>query len=503
MSIIQLNDAAVPAGPGAVGPNIPQQAVTIMKKTYVTSLPDHIGAFLKASKCLAALGVNLTRVSYDKSVDSHMLFLDAEGTESQLRAADEELEKIGYLQNRSSDSSIVLLEFDIENIPGGATAVLELIGKFHFNISYINSQDSGADCQKCKVGLHVEDPGRISDFIEEAEKLCKVRIIDYNSSGRAYDNTIFYSAFVRGLSQMLGLSEKQKQGLLVSSNLAMQTLDELGQSPYRTFDSISRFAELLARSRGEDFHPRVSTHTISDQTELLLIEPACGSNTAVIKNGGKLLVIDSGFPFYREETLRLLRDLIPDFDITPKTLLLTHSDVDHCGLMDIFDEVIVSCATARCLTMEYRGEDGFREKNPLHKPYLSILKNYTPADPSRLKTPWPEKTDLQAPLTQIGFFEFGDLYFEVYEGKGGHIPGEIILIDYDHNIAFTGDVYLNIRGFTAEQAEYNQYAPILMTSVDTDPKLCAQERTSILRRLGVGNWRIFGAHGAPKEYSVK
>ena len=58
-----------------------------MKKTYATSMPNHIGAFLKASKCFAALGVNITRVSYDKSVDSHMLFLDVEGIEEQIRKA--------------------------------------------------------------------------------------------------------------------------------------------------------------------------------------------------------------------------------------------------------------------------------------------------------------------------------------------------------------------------------------------------------------------------------
>ena len=91
----------------------------------------------------------------------------------------------------------------------------------------------------------------------------------------------------------------------------------------------------------------------------------------------------------------------------------------------------------------------------------------------------------------------------VYEGKGGHLPGEIVLIDYQNNIAFTGDVYINIRGLTAEQAEYNQYAPILMTSVDTDPALCAEERKAILQRLGVGEWQIFGGHGFKKEYSVK
>ena len=58
-----------------------------MKKTYATSMPNHIGAFLKASKCFAALDINITRVSYDKSVDSHMLFLDVEGTQEQILKA--------------------------------------------------------------------------------------------------------------------------------------------------------------------------------------------------------------------------------------------------------------------------------------------------------------------------------------------------------------------------------------------------------------------------------
>ena len=98
-----------------------------MKKTYATSMPNHIGAFLKASKCFATLGIIITRVSYDKSVDSHMLFLDVEGTEEQILKADEELEKIGYLQNKSSDSSIVLIEFTLRDVPGSVTDVLELI----------------------------------------------------------------------------------------------------------------------------------------------------------------------------------------------------------------------------------------------------------------------------------------------------------------------------------------------------------------------------------------
>ena len=67
-------------------------------------------------------------------------------------------------------------------------------------------------------------------------------------------------------------------------------------------------------------------------------------------------------------------------------------------------------------------------------------------------------------------------------------------------VAFTGDVFINLTDLTKKQAEYNQYAPILMTSVDTDAKLCSKERSAFLQRLGVGRWSIFGGHGAKKEY---
>jgi len=476
-----------------------------MKKTYVTSMPNHIGAFLKASRCFSALGVNITRVSYNKAVDSHTLFIDAEGTEEQLAKADVELEKIGYLQNNKEKSSVVLLEFCVKDEPGSVTDILTLIDAFQFNISYISSQENGSEYQYFKMGLYVEDPDAVSAFLLEAEKLCHVRVIEYNRSEKVYDNSIFYNAYVMELSQMMGLSEAVKQELMVQVNLAMQTLDEQGLSPYRTFDSISKFAELLAESKGDGFLPRVSEHKISDETTITLIEPPCGSNTAIIKSRGKYLFIDSGYACYQEEMLPLIRRIVPEFDDIRKTVLITHADLDHCGLLPLFDHVIASPKSADCLTKEYQGKTGYREENPLHRPYINICKMltaYKPTDPTKFKIPWEEKAELTEPLTQIGFFDFEELHFEVYEGKGGHLPGEIVLIDYGRKIAFTGDVFINLKGLIPKQAQYNQYAPILMTSVDTEPKLCAEERKAILQRLGVGSWRIFGSHGYLKEYSV-
>lgn len=476
-----------------------------MKKTYVTSMPNHIGAFLKASKCFSALGINITRVSYNKAVDSHTLFIDAEGTEEQLKKADTELEKIGYLQSNKNKTSVVLIEFCLEDIPGSVTNVLELISDFNFNISYISSQENGTDYQYFKMGLYVEDIDKISEFLKETEKICKVRVINYNSSEKVYDNSIFYNTYVMGLSKTMGLSDDVSRELLVHVNLAMQTLDEQGLSPYRTFDSISKFADLLGASKERNFMPRISNHRITDNTEIILIEPPCGSNTIIIKSNNKFLFVDSGYACYSIEMQKIFKKIIPDFDKMKKTIIVTHADVDHCGLLPLFDEIITSTKTAFCLKSEYIGNDGFREKNPLHKPYINICKlltSYKAVNPDKIKALWNDIESLTEPLTQIGFFDFEELHFEVYEGKGGHLPGEIVLIDYTHHIALTGDIYINTHGLTPEQAEYNQYAPILMTSVDTNPKLCSEERKAIIGRLGIGKWQIFGAHGFKKEYSV-
>lgn len=476
-----------------------------MKKTYITTMPDHIGAFLKASECFASLGINITRVSYNKAIDSHTLFIDAEGTGEQLSKADEKLEQIGYLRTDPGEKNVVLLEFLLRDEPGTVTEILRLIDRYKLNISYISSQENGTDYQAFKMGLFVQDENRLKEFLAEAEDLCKIRILDYNHSEKVYDNSIFYQTFVSGLIQSIGISEEARNELLVNSNLVMQMLDEKGLSPYKTFESISRFAELLSACRGQAFSPRISKHKVTENTEIILIEPPCGSNTAIICSAGEVLFVDSGYALYREEMEEIFRRLLPEYDTMKKRVFITHADLDHCGLLPLFDEVIASAKSKECLQLEYESKNGYRERNPLHKPYISICKAltfYRPPEPERVIGVWDVK-EQDEPLVQMGFFDFGELHFEVYQGKGGHLEGETVLIDYDHHIVFPGDIYVNIHGMTREQAAYNQYAPVLMTSVDTDAALCALERKALFRRLGAGEWQIFGAHGMKKEYVLE
>ena len=116
----------------------------------------------------------------------------------------------------------------------------------------------------------------------------------------------------------MGLEESLANRLLVHVNLAMQTLDEQGLSPYRTFDSISKFAELLGASKGAAFEPRISIHTISQNTEIILIESPCGSNTIILKSNGNYLFVDTGYACYQEEMLQVFQKLIPNFNTMKK-----------------------------------------------------------------------------------------------------------------------------------------------------------------------------------------
>lgn len=475
-----------------------------MKKTYVTTMPDHVGAFLKASRCMASLGLNITRVSYNKAIDTHTLFIEADGEPDRLELATEELRKIGYLQS-SGAQSVLLVEFKLRDVPGSVSGVLELIAQYHFNISYLSSQENGSGWQLFKMGLFVEKPELFSRFLHAASRLCPVRVLDYDKTEKILDNSIFYISFASELAERMDLGEESRTDLIINANLIMQMLDERNEPFHKTFDYIRGFAEALATHRGGAFRPRITEYPMGDDLHITLIEPPCGSNICILRHQGMYLFVDTGYACYRQEMLSLLRSLIPHFDTCRKAALVTHADVDHCGLLDLFSTVYLSQKSRDSLVMEREAGGGFREQNPLHAPYIRICKiltSYHPPRPETLQVIGGTTSRLTQPLERIGSWSFGQLEFELYEGQGGHLPGELVLVERRHHLAFTGDIFINIKEMTPEQTFYNHYAPYLMTSVDTDSALCALERKAIPAVLGSGCWQVFGGHGQRKELTV-
>ena len=102
---------------------------------------------------------------------------------------------------------------------------------------------------------------------------------------------------------------------------------------------------------------------------------------------------------------------------------------------------------------------------------------------------------------RIGTLEYAPLFFEVYEGAGGHVAGETVYVDRTHRLVFTGDIFVNLKDFSAEQAAFNRLAPYLMTSVDSKPGIAGKVRQAVFDLLDAGSWLIVGGHGAVLRYT--
>ncbi len=473
-----------------------------MKKTFVTNLPDRSGAFLKASECFYNLGINIIRVSYNKAVDTHTLFIEVEGDEELLKKASIELEKIGYIAKLNSDSNVILVDVKLDDTTGDLVKMLQLINEYNFNISYIDTHEKEHGVQNFRLALYVDSIEKFTKFFGVAKELFPISIVEYDQAEINYDNSIFYHSFVDNIAKNSGLDDDLKGRLAVNANKIMQILDEKKVQPKDTFEIIKKFADHLVKYRGDNYCVRTTTYDITKNSSITVIEPPCGSNITFIKSNGEYLFIDSGYALYKEETLKVLKSLIPNFENIKKRVIVTHADVDHAGLLYLFDEIYVSEQTKQCFTLEANNKRGFREQNPLHLPYIRICKLltfYNPPPIEKLITIGSMNEENLSPIFLAGKFDFNEFSFDVYLGQGGHLPGELILIDKKHKVVFSGDIYVNLKGYTDEQAEYNKYAPMLTTSVDTNKELAKLERNALLKLLDGEKYKIFSGHGQMKE----
>ncbi len=469
-----------------------------MKRTYITNLQNRSGAFLEASRIIAKYGGNITRVNYNKSVDEHFLFVDVDGGEEILKKITQEMSNAGFLAKPRTAQSVLLIEFKIKDESGQLVPILEIIDKYNINITYLNSEENGTEYQYFKMGLLITEPDVIKRLLDELSHYCTTRIIEYDKTEKILDNTVFYISFANELSKKLKLKHKQTDALVVETNKIMQMLDEGDNSPYKVFEYIGKFADYIARHKDNDFNLRISKMQLTDDISFYAMEPPCGSNTYIFHNGNKLLFVDCGFACYRKEMLNMLRSMFEDFDSMHKRCVITHADTDHCGLLNLFDVVYVTQTSYKNFLCEIEGIPSIREENPAHAPYCRIsriITAYEPPEPTRLHT-FECSKESDTPLSMLGNISFGDIKLEVLAGAGGHLDGEVLLISKEHKLIFTGDVIVNLNGFTDDQKSFNELAPYLMTSVDMYPEKASAFRKKVFEYIEGTGYLICPGHGA-------
>lgn len=446
-----------------------------MRKTYVVILPDRAGELLSVMRALEESGADVKRVSHNAVVDPHTYFVDAEGAPDALAGADAALDDMGVLDSSARVGEVALLELTVGDSVGALVPALvpalELICDFGFNITYCDARVTRPGDQRVLVGVYVGQPEDLDPFLAEAARICPTRVVPYDKSRHVIDNSYFYLTFARGMGRRLGLSAEQEHTVLVNSNRIVQRLEGTGANPFKPFEYLDDFASGIEEYRGDAFvrATRVTRLETPGGVRCTCVEPPAGSDTWVLEAEGRLLCVDSGYRAFRSEYLGLYRSLFPGWDGLRKELVLTHADIDHAGCTDLFDAVYAVRDVLDNFGMEAAGEPNWRARNPLHRAYEEIAKVLTSYEPpvvdyrfrcvghrerfsedpiARCYTPAGEEAWLVVPPFR----------FEVWQGAGGHVRGETILVDREQRVCVSGDVFVNVHNETKQQRRFDSLA---------------------------------------------
>lgn len=458
------------------------------RKSFVTTMPDKAGAFLRASSIIAGLGGNIVRVSYNKAVDLHMLFIDIDAPDDRLREIETCLLDIGYINKKIAEIRVIEVVIKIPDRPGAVLPVLEIFSKHDINISYLNSSADNGVYQDFRFGLLIENPDIIKTLLDEISEIYQIDVIQCDGSEEKLDNTVFYIRLANEMQKLLDLNTEQTMQFITESNRILQMLQAGGEDAGKVFQYIRRFAYFVSSNRGNNFKVKTEKFDITESILLYSIEPCCGSNTYIFDNGKELSLFDTGYAIFSDEMQKIFLSIFPDFDKRRKKIYITHADVDHCGLLSKFEnaEIIMNEKSADSLTRQMNGLPDYRENTELRLGYSrisQIISGYVPPNVNRFKTldsGTPERHD---GLINIGKISVGELQFTVYEGSGGHLNGEMVYACQKPGIVFTGDLLVNIDGFSKETAEFNSLAPYLMKSVNVDSQKATEMRKQVLRLI--------------------
>lgn len=353
--------------------------------------------------------------------------------------------------------------------------------------------------------VYLSGSGSLPTFLGRSAECGRLRLLDYEPAWPEPEAALI-GASVQRTARALGFDAAQQRRYQIHSNVMIRFLEENGIAPAQTVAYLDAFSGTLARTCGAGYEPRVTHLRSHGGIAMVLVEPPCGSNALVLQLEDRLLFVDSGYARFQKELWQVLEREIPNFAVQRKEMLLTHTDVDHAGCTAHFDRIYLSQNSYDDFVAERTGELTFRDDNPLHGSYIQgckLLSGYTPSQRDNLQVIGGKSGLLTQPLEYIGPFEIGPLQFEAYEGAGGHVRGETVYLERRQQLAFTGDILVNLKGMIPAQAQFNTVAPKLMFSVDMAPQLARAERAAVTALLADASWQVFGGHGAPFHMAPK
>jgi len=450
--------------------------------SFIARMPDDPGALHKAAEIIKSHGGNIHRVDYDRRIDPHIVFWQVDADEDAPERITKDLQAIGYLQ--TSLATLRYLKFSVY-LPDEPGMLFEFLGYTTgagANIAFLDFDDRGKHPGRLTVALTLDNDTVAYRLLEELKLRWRLEILEYDSTGKKLDDTVFYIRFAQELREIIGTEDEEFLfRLLHDSNHIAQELTSQGRDPHMVFRSILQTGRTLRQTTGLGFYSLYQEVPLSTGGTLYCFQLPCGGSVYVLRNAGRIAMFDTGFGIYHREIVEMLAH----FGLDPRDLegiYITHADADHSGGGALFEAPSTmhpgSMDIIHAANRAYGSQMEGSILGQVYTKFINLFSQFNPPVNVRLLPPASEKKRNGLPV--IEEIDICGLRFEVLESLGGHLHGHVFYLCPEAGLLFTGDCLINFDSLTPEMEEFASLAKNLMTTVNVDSERARRERKALL-----------------------
>ncbi len=472
---------------------------------FQANLPDRPGSIAALATDIARAGGNISLFHYDRAADPQRVSVEAHlPSEDAVDALLEVLDQ-GRAQAppRESGEEVAVTDLDgileikvrLVNEPGWLAAFATVVAGLGSNLTYM-IYDEGADPSSAIMAMVAPGPAGIDRLLEALnERRYSYRVTYRGGRGEEVDRVIGLKQVERYFIRLRALLPESDvdeiRGLVASSRELHQDLigfyREAGNdlSAADVFETVLSFAARARGNTGDKFVLRRMTPIDLGGVELAGFRLPTSENVYLLRHDDELTMIDSGHGIYFDDLTKAWGRM--GFDPARiRRILATHPDTDHIGGAGHFEaafgtEVWMHPAGAQIISGMNRGLGAPERIRKLNRYYTRLSVAFTacrfPEHPRHFDT---GELGYAGAFKVISTVTAGPMRFEVLESRGGHVRGQVFLLERRAGLLFTSDYLLNTGSLSPdERSQLGIYRSMVINPND-DPVLYREECADLL-----------------------
>jgi glyoxylase-like metal-dependent hydrolase (beta-lactamase superfamily II)/ACT domain-containing protein len=480
----------------------------LKKFSFIAHMPNTPGSLHRAAEIIQKYQGNINRIQYDRRIDPSTVFYEVTASEDAFAQITRDLTRIGYLQTSLKPLDFLKICVYLPHKPGALYEFLNFTTSAGANIAFIDFDDKGKHPDRLVVSLNLEQSSVVDRLLDQLKSRYRLDIIEYDTTGKRLDDTVFYVRYAQAVRELIGDSEENfLLSFMADTNHIVQELMERGNDPRQVFESVLLPGQTMWATKNEGFYADIQKFSITGKTTLFCFQLPCGGNIFLITSPSENVLIDTGYGIYHDDVMKMLSVYGLGDTRQVSRIIVTHADADHCGAAGYFNApVLMHESTLAIIQKNNRAYGSRNENSVLEEFYTQMINLFSKFNSQARIECLPKKAAMMRGIFPVlGTFRIGDLDLEILEGLGGHTCGQIYLFSEKEGLLFAADSVINFSSLTKERADYSSLAAFLVTSVNVDSDLAKKERRALLeigfqtdQELAAKGKRclICGGHGA-------